>query len=46
MEKLVSQKEAQKRMEDIENEIYINKEKARADASHYALMKTIEAEHA
>jgi hypothetical protein len=31
-------------MEDIENTIYIEKEKAKADANHYSLMKTIEAE--
>lgn len=31
-------------MEDIENSIYLEKEKARADANHYSLMKTIEAE--
>jgi hypothetical protein len=46
MEKQVAQKEAQKRIEDIENEIFLNKEKAKADAQHYSLMKTIEAEHA
>lgn len=33
-------------MEDIQNEIYIDKEKARADAQHYSLMKMIEAEQA
>lgn len=31
-------------MEDIENSIYLEREKARADAGHYSLMKTIEAE--
>lgn len=31
-------------MEDIENQIYIDKEKAKADANHYSLMKMIEAE--
>lgn len=31
-------------MEDIENNIFLEKEKAKADASHYSLMKTIEAE--
>lgn len=30
-------------MEDIENMIYTEREKARADANHYTLMKTIEA---
>ncbi len=33
-------------MEDIENQIYTDKEKARADAGHYSLMKMIEAEQA
>jgi hypothetical protein len=31
-------------MEDIENQIYIDKEKAKADANHYSLMRMIEAE--
>lgn len=31
-------------MENIENLIYIEKEKAKADANHYSLMKMIEAE--
>ena len=46
MQKQVAQKESQKKIEDIENEIFLNKEKARADANHYSLMKNIEAEHA
>ena len=33
-------------MEDIENTIYIERAKAKADANHYSLMKTIEAEQA
>jgi hypothetical protein len=37
-------KETQKRMEDIENQIFTDKEKAKADAGHYSLMKMIEAE--
>lgn len=40
----LQKKESQKKMEDIENAIYTEKEKARADANHYSLMKTIEAE--
>jgi hypothetical protein len=44
MERKVKAKEAHKQMEDIENTIYLEKEKARADANHYSLMKTIEAE--
>lgn len=43
-ERKVAAKEAQKRMEDIENQIYIDKEKAKADANHYSLMRMIEAE--
>ena len=43
-ERKLAKKEAQKHMEDIENSIYSEKEKAKADASHYSLMKTIEAE--
>ena len=33
-------------MEDIENQIFTDKEKAKADAGHYSLMKMIEAEQA
>ena len=44
MEKQVSAKEAEKRIQDIENQIYIDKEKSIADAYHYKLMKSIEAE--
>lgn len=45
-ERNVQKKESQKRMEDIENSIYTEKERSRADANHYSLMKTIEAEQA
>jgi len=31
-------------MEQIENEIYLDREKAKADAHHYSVMKMIEAE--
>ena len=31
-------------MEDIDNSIYLEKEKAKADANHYKLIKNIEAE--
>ena len=31
-------------MEDIENSIYLEREKTRADAGYYSLTKTIEAE--
>lgn len=33
-------------MEDIENQIYIDREKSKADANHYSLMKMVEAEQA
>ena len=31
-------------MEDIENSIFLEKEKSKADAHHYSLMKSIEAD--
>ena len=43
-ERKLQKKESEKRMEDIENSIFLEKEKAKADANHYTLMKTIEAE--
>ena len=46
MEKQVVAKEAKKRMEEIENTIYLDKEKAKADANHYRMMKMIETEQA
>ena len=46
MEKQVHAKEALKQMEEIENEIYRNREKAKADAHHYKVMKMIESEQA
>lgn len=33
-------------MEQIENEIYLDRERAKADAHHYSVMKMIEAEQA
>lgn len=44
MERKVAMKEGHKKMEDIENQIYIDKEKGKADAHHYSLMRMIEAE--
>jgi len=44
MDRKVKAKESHKQMEDIENTIYLDKERAKADANHYSLMKTIEAE--
>ena len=46
MEKQVHAKEALKQMEEIENEIYRNREMAKADAHHYKIMKMIESEQA
>jgi hypothetical protein len=44
MEKQILQKESKKKMEDIENQIYIDKERAKADAHYYKVSKMIEAE--
>jgi len=43
-ERKLKKKESERQMEEIENSIYSEKEKSRADANHYSLMKTIEAE--
>ena len=44
MEKQVHAKESLKRMEEIENEIYLLREQSKADAHHYKIMKMIESE--
>ena len=44
MEKQVHAKEAMKKMEEIENEIYVLREQSKADAHHYKIMKMIESE--
>jgi hypothetical protein len=44
MEKQILAKESKKKMEDIENTIYIEKEKAKADAHYYKVSRMIEAE--
>lgn len=44
MEKQILAKESLKKMEDIENTIYIEREKAKADAHYYKISKMIEAE--
>ena len=44
MEKQVHEKEAMKKMEEIENEIYRLREESKADAHHYKIMKMIESE--
>lgn len=46
MEKRVLAKESDRQMEEIENRIYSDRETSKADAHHYAVMKTIEAEQA
>ena len=43
MQKKVASKEAEKQMEEIENEIYRLREENKADAKHYGTMKQIEA---
>ena len=44
MQKKVANKESEKKMEEIENEIYRLREQNKADATHYSIMKQIEAE--
>jgi len=44
MEKQILAKESMKRMEEIENLIYLEKEKSKADAHYYKVSKMIEAE--
>mmetsp|Transcript_28460 Transcript_28460/g.21268 ORF Transcript_28460/g.21268 Transcript_28460/m.21268 type:complete len:91 (+) Transcript_28460:646-918(+) len=44
MEKQIFQKESLKKMEEIENEIYLEREKSKADAHYYKISKMIEAE--
>jgi hypothetical protein len=44
MEKQILAKESKRKMEEIENMIYIEKEKSKADAHHYKVLKMIEAE--
>lgn len=46
MQKKVANKNAEKQMEEIENEIYRLREQNKADAKHYGIMKQIEAEQA
>ena len=44
MKRLVDAKESEQKIENIQNEIYIDREKAKADAHHYKIKKMIEAE--
>ena len=46
MAKRVKEKESERQMEEIENEIYRLRENGKADARHYSIMKQIEAEQA
>ena len=46
MAKRVREKESERQMEEIENEIYRLRENGKADARHYSIMKQIEAEQA
>lgn len=44
MDKQIIARESKKKMEEIENSIYIEKERAKADAHYYKVSKMIEAE--
>jgi erlin len=44
MDKQIIARESKKKMEEIENAIYIEKEKSKADAHYYKISKMIEAE--
>ena len=44
MERQILQKESFKQIESIENNIYFEKEKAKADAHYYKVSRMIEAE--
>ena len=46
LKKQLASKEADKRIAEIENQIYFATEQSKADANHYSLMKMIEAEQA
>lgn len=44
MDKQIIAKESKRKMEEIENQIYIDREKSKADAHYYKVSKMIEAE--
>jgi hypothetical protein len=44
MQRLVNAKVSEKQIEDIQNEMFMDKEKAYADAQHYSMTKMIQAE--
>lgn len=46
MQNQIAKKEANKRIEDIENQMFLDREKARADAEFYRISKEIEANQA
>lgn len=44
MKRMVSAKQAEKQIEDIQNSIFTERERSKADAHHYRIKKMIEAE--
>jgi hypothetical protein len=44
MSRKVAAKQAEKQIEDIQNAIFTDREKSKADAHHYKIKKMIEAE--
>lgn len=44
MERQIMAKESVKKMEEIENQIFIEREKSKADAHYYKMQKMVEAE--
>lgn len=44
MQRMVAAKQAEKQIEDIQNSIFTEREKSKADAHHYKIKKMIEAE--
>ena len=43
-ERLILKKQAEQKMEDIQNQIYRERERTKADSQHYLRIKEIEAE--
>ena len=43
-ERLILKKQAEQKMEDIQNQIYRERERTKADSQHYQRIKEIEAE--
>ena len=44
MQRMVAAKQAEKQIEDIQNSIFTEREKSKADAHHYKIKRMIEAE--